>query len=365
MTKIIKAYKYRLYPNNAQKTMINKTIGCARFIYNHMLADKIQYYNNNKKSLNNTPAQYKNEYEWLKEVDSQALSQSHQDLNVAYMNFFRKQNKFPKFKKKGQKDTYRSCVVNNNIRIEDKYIKLPKIGLVEIRMERDLPKESVIKNVTVSRTKTNKYFVSIQFEFEKEIRLVIPETYIGLDYSMPYFYVDSNGNNANSSRLYRNSEVKLGIQQRKLSKMVKGNNNYKKQRLKIAKIHEKIANKRKDFLHKKSREIANLYDVVCVEDLNMSAMAKALNFGKSVHDNGWGMFVNMLQYKLEESGKYLIRADKWFPSSKQCSSCGNKKEELKLSEKIYHCGNCGLEMDRDHNAAINLRRYGVEQLARA
>ena len=365
MTKIVKAYKYRLYPNDDQKTMINKTIGCARFIYNHMLADKIQHFNNNKKSLNNTPAEYKNEYNWLKEVDSQALSQSHQDLNIAYNRFFNKQNKFPKFKKKCQRDSYRSCVVNNNIRIEGKYIKLPKIGLVEIRMERSLPKESIIKNVTVSKTKTNKYFVSIQFENEKEIKAVIPETYLGLDYSMPCFYVDSDGNSANSYRLYRTSEVKLAKEQRKLSKMVRGSNNYKKQRLKLAKIHEVIANKRKDFLHKKSREITNLYDVVCVEDLNMKTMAKSMNFGKSVHDNGWGMFVNMLQYKLEESGKYLVKANKWFPSSKQCSSCGNKNDELKLSDRVYHCKNCGLEIDRDHNAAINLRKYGIEQLARA
>ena len=194
MKTIVKAYKFRLYPNAEQIEKINQTIGSARFIYNKMLEDKISHYKATGESLNNTPAQYKKDYEFLKDVDSQALSQSHQDLNTAYRNFFRTKKGFPKFKKKGVKDTYRSCVVNNNIRIEGGYLKLPKVGLVEIRMERQLPKDSKIKNVTISKTKTNKYFASIQFEVQKEIQTIEPELFLGLDYSMSGLFVDSEGN---------------------------------------------------------------------------------------------------------------------------------------------------------------------------
>ena len=232
MIKLKKTHKYRLYPNKEQMDKINQTIGSARFIYNKMLEDKIKYYEVHKKSLNNTPAQYKEEYEWLKDVDSQTLSQSHQDLIVAYNRFFNKQSNFPKFKKKGVRDTYRSCVVNNNIRIEDEYLKLPKIGLVEIRMERQLPKDSKIKNVTVTKTKTNKYFVSINFEYYKEIEKVTPKTYAGLDYSPKHMYIDSNGDIPGVPKPYKQYEEKLAKEQRKLSRMVYGSNNYKKTTIK-------------------------------------------------------------------------------------------------------------------------------------
>lgn len=357
MAVIKKAYKYRMYPNDKQKNMINQTIGSARFIYNKMLEDKITYYNKHKKSLNNTPTSYKDKYEWLSTVDSQALCQSHRDLMKAYDNFFNGKSNFPRFKKKGVRDTYRSCVTNNNIRVEDSKVRLPKIGFVEIRMERQLPDGAVIKNVTVSKTRTNKYFISIMFELEKEIKQVEPNSYIGLDFAMADFYVDSKGNKGNYRKFFRKSEERLAIEQRKLSRKVKGSNNYEKQRLKVAKVHEKIANQRKDLLHKTSRKIANSYDVICVEDLNMKAMSQTLNFGKSVNDIGWGMFVEMLEYKAYELGKFLVKADKFFPSTKQCSSC-KEKREMELSERVYKCDYCGLVIDRDLNAALNLEEYG-------
>lgn len=361
MKTIVKAYKFRLYPNSEQINKINQTIGSARFIYNKMLEDKISHYEKHKQSLNNTPAQYKKEYDFLKEVDSQALSQSHQDLNASYRNFFRTKKGFPKFKKKGVKDSYRSCVINNNIRIEDGFLKLPKIGLVPIRMERQFPQGSKIKNVTISKTKTNKYFASIQFEIQKNIKQVNPESFLGLDYSMSAFFVDSEGNKGDYPKFYRMAYENLAKEQRKLSKMKKYSNNYYKQKAQISKIHEKIANQRKDFLHKMSRKIANSYDVVCVENLNMKAMSQMFKFGKSVHDNGWGMFVSMLEYKLTELGKFLIKADKFFPSTKQCSSCGNK-QEIPLSVRTYECPTCDLEIDRDLNAALNLKQYGIKEL---
>ena len=364
-----KAYRFRLYPTEEQENKINQNIGSARFIYNKMLEDKINYYSEHKKSLNNTPAQYKNEYEFLKEVDSQALVQSGNDLNTAYTNFFEKRANFPKFKKKGVRDTYRSCVTNNNIRLEDDCIKLPKIGLVKINMERQLPKSSKIKNVTVTKTKTNKYFVSINFEYYKKIEKVTPKSYIGLDYSPKHMYIDSNGDTPGVPKPYKQYEEKLAKEQRKLSRMIYGSNNYKKQQLKINKIYEKVTNIRKDFAHKISRKIANSYDVVCVEDINLVELSKQhrnadgnqFKLGKTNYDNGWGMTRNMIEYKMNEEGKYFIKANKWFPSTKTCSSCGAKKD-MKIDEREYVC-ECGMFLDRDLNAALNLRKYGIEQVA--
>jgi len=362
--KIIKAYKFRLYPDDKQKQFFEQNFGNVRFIYNKMLSDKVEYYKKNKEMLYNTPAQYKKEFEFLKLSDSLSLSNAQLDLERAYKNFFRNPSfGFPKFKSKHKsKNSYKTNNQNGSIHIDDKYIKLPKIGFVEIRMERQLPKGSTIKNATISKTKSNKYFVAIQFEYEKEVEQVQPESYLGLDFAMSDFYVDSEGVKGNYPKFFRKSQDKLAKEQRELSRMVKGSNNYNKQKIKVAKVYEKIANQRKDFLHKTSRKIANSYDVVCVEDLNMKAMSQTFKFGKSVHDNGWGMFVQMLKYKLEESGKYLITADKFFPSTKQCSACLNKKDEMLLSERTYKCSSCELEIDRDLNAALNLKQYAIESL---
>lgn len=361
--KIIKAYKFRLYPNEEQKQFFEQNFGNVRFIYNKMLHDKIEHYKETGKMLYNTPAQYKEEFEFLKFSDSLALTNAQLDLQDAYNKFFNKTAGFPNFKTKHQSEnSYKTNNQKGTIYIDGNYIRLPKIGLVEIHMERQLPQGAKINNVTISRTKTNKYFASVNFQYEKEVEQVEPETCLGLDFAMSDFYVDSEGNKGNYPKFYRLSQEKLAKEQRKLAKKKKGSNNYNKQKLKIAKIHEKIANQRKDFLHKTSRKIANSYDAVCVEDLNMKAMAKTFRFGKSVNDNGWGKFVKMLEYKLEEMGKQLVVADKFFPSTKQCSSCENKKNEMPLSERTYECESCGLEIDRDLNAALNLKQYAVKKL---
>jgi putative transposase len=362
--KLNKSYKLRLYPNKKQQQYFEQNFGNARFIYNKMLEDKIKYYKKTKEMLHNTPAQYKEEFEFLKKSDSLALSNAQLALERAYRMFFRNPKKFgfPKFKSKHKsKFTYTTNNQNGTIFIENGKIKLPKIGFIKIVQHREFIKGSIIKSVTISRTKTNKYFASILTEYEKEIKQVQPETFSGLDYSMSDFFVDSEGNKGNYPKFYRLSHERLAKEQRKLSKMQKGSNNYNKQRIKIAKVYEKIANQRKDFLHKTSRKIANSYDVVCVENLNMQAMSQTFRFGKSVHDNGWGMFVNMLEYKLFEMGKFFIEADKYFPSTKQCSSCGEKKE-MPLSLRTYECPSCGLKIDRDLNAALNLKQYGVNEL---
>lgn len=354
-----KAYKFRLYPNKKQEIMLAKTFGCVRFIYNKMLADKIAYYKKTKSKLKNTPAQYKPDFEWLKEVDSLALANAQINLQRAYNNFFRcPKVGFPKFKSKHRSQaTYTTNNQKGSIRIENGKIKLPKIGFVKIKQHRQIPEHYILKSATISKTPTGKYFVSILFEYEENITPVKPDKIVGLDFSMKELFVSSDGKIANYPRYYRQSLDKLKKESRKLSKMKKGSNNRNKQRIKVAKHHEKVANQRKDFLHKLSRKITNFYDAVCIEDLNMQGMSQALNFGKSVSDNGWGMFTNLLTYKLEQQGKQLVKIDKWFPSSKTCSSCKAVKKSLLLSERTYTC-DCGLILDRDINAAINIKNQG-------
>ncbi len=357
-----KAYRFRIYPNEEQKILFAKTFGCVRFIYNKMLGDKIEYYHQTQKKLNNTPAQYKTEFEWLKEVDSLALANAQMNLQDAYNNFFRdKKVGFPKFKsKKGSKRRYTTNCVNGNIVVRDGMIKLPKLGFVKMKQHRDIPDSYKLKAVTVSQNTGGKYFASILFEYEEEITGKELESFLGLDFSMKELYVDSNGNCPQFSRYYRLSEKKLKREQRKLSKMVKGSKNREKQRIRISKLYEKVANQRKDFLHKQSRQIANVYDCVCIESLNMQAMSQSLNFGKSVSDNGWGMFTVFLKYKLEELGKRLVKIDKFFASSQICSVCGYQNSETKdLSVREWTCPCCQTHHNRDINAAINIRNEGM------
>lgn len=251
-----KAYKYRIYPNKEQQIMFAKTFGCVRFIYNKMLGDKIDFYKKTKQKLNNTPAQYKKEFEWLKEVDSLALANAQMNLQTAYGNFFRDVKVgFPKFKSKHKnKMKYTTNNVNNSIHIQDSFIKLPKIGLVKIKLHRQIPDNQIIKSCTISKTPSGKYYVSILVEFAYETPKIALDTnnFIGLDMDMKNLYTDSNGIRAEYPRYYRQMLDKLEKEQRKLSKCKLGSNNRNKQRIKVAKLHEKIANQRKDFLHKLS-----------------------------------------------------------------------------------------------------------------
>jgi putative transposase len=343
--------------------MLARTFGCVRFIYNRMLSDKIKYYEETKQKLNNTPAQYKKEFEWLKEVDSLALANAQMNLQAAYNNFFRSPKVgFPKFKsKKSNRRSYTTNCVNGNILIENGYIKLPKVGLVKLKQHRLIPSGYKLKSVTVSQTPGGKYYVSVLFAYENQVQQIEPQTFIGLDFSMHELYKDSNGSEPQYPRYYRQAEKKLRRGQRKLSLMRKGSKNRDKQRIRVAKMHEKVANQRKDFLHKQSRQIANAYDCVCIENLDMKAMAQSLNFGKSVSDNGWGMFITFLQYKLTNIGKRLVRVDKFFASSQICSCCGYKNTAAKnLSIRAWDCPGCGAHHDRDVNAAINIRNKGMQ-----
>ena len=359
-----KAFKFRLYPNSGQRVLLAKTFGCCRFIYNQMLSDKAACYEGTGTMLKPTPAWYKAKFEWLREVDSLALANEQLHLEAAYRNFFRdKSVGFPKFKSKHRgKNSYTTNLVNGNIALTDGFLKLPKLGRVKVKQHRQIPDGYRLKSVTVSLTPTGKYFAAILYEYDVEITPVKPVNLIGLDFSMGGLFVDSNGGSADYPRYYRQSQEKLAREQRKLSRRKKDGKNRQKQKLKVAKLHEKIANQRSDFLHKRSRLIANAYDAVCIEDLDMKALSQASRFGKSVSDNGWGMFRNMLAYKLADRGKRLIVIDKWFPSSKRCSNCGAVRETLSLAERVFRC-ECGFVCDRDTNAAVNIKTEGARLIA--
>ena len=364
-----KAYKFRIYPNQKQIELIEKTFGCTRFVFNRCLEKSITKYKEEKITLRykdyaSMLVEMKKEYEFLKEVDSISLQQSLRHLDAAYSNFFKnKETRFPKFKSKKNDKSYTTVATNNNIKLYDKYITLPKLKEVRIKIHREIKQEEKIKSVIISRV-SNKYYVSLVVTYEaKEIVCSKIESVIGLDYSMDKLFVSSDKEyqtNKESLHNYKKYEEKLALYQRRLSKCMKQSKRYSKQKAKINKIHEKIKNKRKDYLHKESRKIANFYDVVVIESLDMKKMSTSnLKLGKGIFDNGWGMFTNYLKYKLEEQGKRLIKIDKYYPSSKMCSNCGHIHSELKLSERTWICPECGTKHNRDYNAAINIKKEGL------
>lgn len=354
-----RAYKFRIYPNKEQRVMFAKTFGCVRFIYNRMLADKIAHYKQTGQTLQTTPAQYKTEFEWLKEVDSLALANAQLNLQSAYKNFFsQKRVGFPKFKsKKKSRMRYTTNNQNGSVRIENGKLKLPKVGFVKIVQHR--PMIGKIKSVTIEKTPTDKYFASILVEYENQVSEVELQKFIGLDFSMHDLYVTSEGERANYPRFLRRSEKKLARLCRWHSRRKLGSQNRERMRLKVCLVYEKITNQRLDYLHKKSYCLAEGYDAVCIETLNMHAMSRTLKFGKSVADDSFGKFRDMLDYKLYFRGKKLVKVDKWFASSQLCSNCGYKNAQVKdLRIREWKCPLCGTEHNRDINAAINIREEG-------
>lgn len=367
-----KAYKFRIFPNAAQKDLFTKTFGCVRFVYNYYLAARSNTYKETGKSLSYTKCAadlvlLKKENDFLKDVDSIALQQALRHLDTAFQNFFRdKAVGYPTFKsKKHHHFSYSTVCVNNNIALENGMLTLPKIGKVRVKQHRSIPEGYTLKSVTISKNPTGKYFASILYEYEENIKPVEPVSVIGLDFSMHDLFVSSEEEVQTDEQFlhrYRRSLDQLAKQQRILSHRKKGSNRYYKQKKKIAILHEKIANQRKEYLHKLSRQIANAYDLVCVEDLNMKDMSRALNFGKSVADNGWGMFIRFLDYKLSELGKKLVKIDKWFPSSKKCHVCGYTNTDLALSTRSWQCPDCQTVHDRDKNAAQNIKAEGMRMI---
>ena len=314
-----KAIKYRLYPTIEQEIYFSKCFGCCRKIWNLMLCDREKSYKETGKSVKNTPASYKSEYTYLKEVDSLALANVYLDLELAYKSFFNKKSGYPKYKSlKKSRKSYTTNNQNGTIAITDNAIKLPKAGFVKVKIHRQPKSDWKLKSATVFQTTDGLYFVSIIFEYEENIdKTTNFDNCIGLDYKSDGLYMDSFGNVGTNHKFYRESHKKLAKEQRRLARKIgfkkneKKSNNYLKQLKKVNKIHRHIANQRLDNLHKKSNEIANRYDVVCVENLNMRNMSnKGFRNGKATMDNGYGMFLNLLAYKLNDRGKYLIKVDK-------------------------------------------------------
>ena len=372
-----RAIKYRVYPTTEQSIMFAKTFGCCRKVYNLMLSDKIESYKSTGKFPTVTPAKYKKDYLYLKEIDSLALANVQLNLQSAFKNRFsksrKKNNGFPKFK--SAKHSRKSYTTNNQkgtvAIIDNQYIKLPKIGKVKAVIHR-IPDDSwVIKSATISQESDGKYYISVLFEFENIANTYVADknNAISLDYASDGLYVDNNGNVGTNHKYYRESHDKLAKLQRKLSRMQGSkkheakSNNYIKQLRKVNKIHRHIANQRLDNLHQISTKIANLYDVVCVESLDMKSMSnKGFGNGKATLDNGYGIFLSMLEYKLSERNKYLVKVDKWFPSSQICHCCGEVHPEMKnLTIRTMKC-DCGLVISRDQNAAINILREGLRIL---
>ena len=375
-TKIIKkAYKFRIYPTLEQINFFVKSFGCVRKVYNLMLDDRKQDYEEYKitgiKTKYPTPAKYKEKHPYLKEVDSLALANAQLNLEKAFKNFLRnKEFGFPKYKCKS--NPVQSYTTNNQgaIYIDKGYIKLPKLkSLVKIRLHREI--KGIIKSVTISKNSINHYFVSVLCQEEIE-ELPKVNKNIGIDLGIKDFAIMSDNTKVENLKLTKKYEDKLKREQRKLSrrcklakdsyKKLKDSKNYQKQKKKVARIHNKIKNKRKDFVNKLSTKIINNHDIICIEDLNIKGMLKNHKLAKSISDVSWCEFVRQLEYKANWYGRKIVKIPTFYPSSKTCSNCGNIKETLKLSERSYKCECCGLEIDRDYNASINILKKGLEIL---
>lgn len=365
---ILKTYKIRLYPDDEQQIFFAKSFGCTRFIWNKMLHDKIEHYKTNKAELKSTPAQYKKEFEWLKEVDSLALANVQQNLRSAYGNFFKQDAGFPKFKKKGIKDSYTTNNQKGTVAVTNNTVKLPKIGHIRAKFPSEM--NGLIKSATVSKTPSGKYYVSVLVE---TIVNELPKTKsnIGIDLGLTDFVVLSDGTKVANPKFLAKLEQKLAREQKILAKrrdVAKKDNrylsessNYQKQRLKVAKVYEKITNTRKDFLHKLSFNLIKNHDVIAIEDLNVSGMIKNRKLAKAISDSSWSSFATMLTYKAEWYGKQVVKIDRWYPSSKTCSNCDHllTKAELPLSVRNWICPSCSQQNDRDLNASINILNQGL------
>lgn len=402
-TTVIRGYKFKIVPTKEQKEFFMQSFGCARKIYNMYVIElyskleesgyKNGYINRSELHLSKY-TDFSRQFDYMKNVDCQCLSSARMDFNNAVTKFNSEHDKksytkksLKKQKTLGVKPTFKDLrgmpklksIKNNDfsyrtynqsyggkwncITLKDEMLKIPKLKtLIRVKQHRPLPSSSIIKNCTISMDINGVFYASLCVEYLIDIKPKKSESLLGLDYSQSDFYVDSDGKKSNYPHYYKKSEDKLKRLQRELSRKTPGSQNWIKQKQKISILHKHISNQRLDWLHKESKKIADNYDAVMVEDINLINMAQCLNLGKNLHDNGFGVFRLFLKYKLEQQGKQFIKIDKWFPSSKMCNCCGSIKEDLRLSDRWYVC-ECGYENDRDCNAAMNIRDRGTRLLA--
>lgn len=382
---MLTAVKYRIYPNKNQSILINKTIGCTRFVYNKMLGD---FYDND---LITTPAYYKQDYPFLKEVDSLALSNSQMNLKQAFRNYKNNKNHFdkPKFKKKSRsKLSYKTNNQKGTIRIENDRLILPKFKAgIKIILHRQI--EGLIKSVTIEQVPSGYYTASILYDVpdNQEETILSKDNIVGIDLGLTHLAITSDNEKYDNPKHFRQLQKKLVKEQRILSRRFENNvkervydkngdlvetifkkplkdcKNYQKQKRKVAKIHNKIKNQRLDNLHKVSTKVVKNHDYVVMETLRIHNMIKNRKLSKSIADVGWSTFVNMIKYKCERYGKEFVQIDQWFPSSQICSHCNHKDGKKALSIREWTCYNCGTHHDRDINAAINIKNKGLEMIS--
>ncbi len=360
--KIIKyTYKFRLTPTQEQEMLLNKHFGSVRYVYNYFLNQRKEEYIKNKKSITYNQqschlTKLKIEMEWLKEINSQTLQYSLKCLDTAYQGFFNKRTQFPKFKSKRNKNSF---TIPQFLSINENKLYIPKFKKgIDIVMERKI--NGIIKRATISKTPTGKYFVSILTEQEYQPIQKTNQS-VGIDLGIKDFLVLSDGTKIKNHRFTKHYERTLALNQKHLSRKTKGSNRYEKQRIKVARIHEKITNSRMDLIHKTTSTLIHDFDIIYLEDLNIKGMIKNHKLSKAISDVSWGKFIDVLEYKASWNDKKIIHIDRFFPSSKACSKCGWINNNLTLKDRTWICPKCGEKHDRDVNAAINILNEGYRK----
>ena len=358
-----KAFKFRLVPTPEQEVLLSKHFGCTRFVYNYFLKEKQQHYLDNKKTLNFnnccsslTKLKKEESYNWLKEVNAQSTQAALKNLENAYQSFFRKKSKFPRFKKKSNKNSFH---IPQHVYLKDKnHIQIPKFkeGLKFI-IHRELKGE--IKSATISRDPSGKYYISILCVVERPNKGLKTGKNIGIDLGLKDFLITSEGKRYSNPRFLKKYQKKLAKAQKHFSRKEKGSKGRERQRIEVAKIYEKITNSRNDMQHKISSRLVKKYDLIALEDLNVSGMVQNRKLSKAISDVSWSSFVTKLKYKADWYGRDVVIIDRFYPSSKTCSCCDHIKENLSLDERSWICSKCNVKHDRDVNASKNILRRAL------